>query len=223
MSDYGVYQDFNRHSAIRVKVGDSWTYFIPMLAGELRVDRLSHHEFARQFKQLPDYPLQRAAEKFLNRTLQTVAPRAREHLERILRGQPSSSPTTEEGELTMSDKIAGKKAAPAKKAAEKPAAPAKKGAKAAAPAAPTPAKKGAKASAAPAEKTRGRPRDDSSVYTVGNTESVKRGFLAEYVAAAQKLGNFTRDALVKKFEDTERALRYFYYCTGKGIFAATQV
>lgn len=225
MSVYGVFQDFNRHTAIRVGEGHKWTYFIPMQAGELSIQRLTNREFAHTYKQLTDYPLQRAADKFLNRgELQSVAPQAREHLERILRGEGAAQPSSSnEDEETMTQENQGAEAAPAKKAAKKaPPAPAKKGA--AKKEAPAPAKKGAAKKAAEAAPKRGRPREDNATYKIGDTSSVKRGFLADYVAAANKMGTFTRDKIVAKMTSDEvdeaKALRYFYYCTGHGIFVA---
>ncbi len=52
---------------------------------------------------------------------------------------------------------------------------------------------------------------------------MKRGFLREYVDHAKGMKKFTRDALVAAFkgkQEDERLVRYFYYCTGKAIFAA---
>jgi nucleoid-associated protein YgaU len=217
MSDYGIFSDHERHTAIRVQGDDKWTRFIPMHSSILEVQKMETSKFARQYKPLVGYPLKRAAAKYLHRAeLQNVTSQAREHLKRILDTEEDETPcfTQPQEEEIMATK---KDAAPAaaKKAAPAPVA------KKATPVTPAPAKKAAKAvEAAPKAAGRGRPRDDNAVYKIGNTESVKRGFLAEFVAAGTKLGEFTRDKLVAKFEDASRATRYFYYCTGKGIFDA---
>jgi hypothetical protein len=197
-----------------------------MLAGDLSIQKMHNREFESTYTPIPNYPLKRAAEKFLFRAeLQSVQPQAREHLERILRTEESKlssiqQPMKEEDDMSTQEE--GASSAPAKKAAK--ANPAKKtppAAKKSAKAAPAPAKKASKKEAEAPK--RGRPRDDDSTYKVGDTASVKRGFLADYVAAAQKMGTFTRDKIVKKMisdeVDEAKSLRYFYYCTGKGIFA----
>lgn len=225
MSDYAVFQDHNRHSCIRVAEGPKWVQFIPMASHEITIDRLTPREFYASYRPLDSYPLKRAAEKFLHRGgLTNVTKQATEHLRRILDGNfvaPETSKTLDtEEEANMATKKEGGAAAKKTPAAAKKA---PKGSKPEAAAAPPAAKKragkAAEGAAAPAKKA-GRPREDNTVYSVKDESSVKRGFLREYVDAAKKLGSFTRDKLVDKFEDKDRAVRYFYYCTGKSIFAA---
>lgn len=216
--EYGVYHTHNRHTCILVHTGERYTEYIPMEASAVQVLRMENKEFARTYTPRPDYPVRRAAEIYLHAPSKVVAPKAREHLQRILAdpafvydsSQFNLPPLKAQLHKEEDPIMATKKTAPAKKTA------------AAEPVQPT--KKTAKAAAAPVEKTRGRPRDDSSTYTVADSSSVKRGFIADFVAEATKLGSFTRDKLVSKFKDTDEAklLRYFYYCTGKGIFAVSE-
>lgn len=201
---YGVYQDENRHTCIKLKEDDKHVWFVPMAAGELAQARMTSREFAHTYKVMTEYPVRRAAEMYLGSPVpQVVAPEVREHLEHILADpayayDSSQFKTQPRKEVTMA--TAKKTPAPAKKAAAK---------KTVAPA----AKKTSKATAT----------DDKS-YKIGDDSGVKRGFISEFVGIAREMGKtFTRDALVghKKLAAVEEAkrLRYFYYCTGHGIFA----
>lgn len=127
-----------------------------------------------------------------------------------------------------------KAAAPAAKKA--PAAPAKAPAKAAAPAAkkatsaPAPAKAAAKdtgrrtqeadrrqGSTAPVGRSK---IDDNAKHKVGDTSSVKRGFLAEFVEKAQSMKTFTRATLEAHWGGRAADAKmgtYFPYCLAKGI------
>lgn len=212
--DYAVFRDHNRHTCIRVSVDGHQVKFIPMEAKEVKVVRMADKHFISVYTPYTEYPVKRAAEIYLFAPSKEVSPQAREHLERIIadpafeydRSQFNNPPP--QAARKEDDMAAAKKTPAAKTPAEKPA---KKSAKAAAEAAEAPKKRG------------GRPRaDDNATYTVGDDSSVKRGFIADYVAAAKKLGNFTRDKLNAKMAggeaDDAKLLRYFYYCTGHGIF-----
>lgn len=112
------------------------------------------------------------------------------------------------------------KAAPAK--AAKPAAAPAKGTKATPAKAAAPAK-AAKAAAAPAASDKpARTRvADNTKYKLANTDSVKRGFLLEYVEVARGLKTFTREALEQHWGGRAADAKmgtYFPYCVGKGIF-----
>ncbi len=67
----------------------------------------------------------------------------------------------------------------------------------------------------------GRPHNDSS-YVVAKSDSAKRGFMKEYIAAACSMKKFTRDALTAKVKsskcDEKRALQYFYWCKRNKVF-----
>lgn len=217
--EYGVYHTHNRHTCILVHTGERYTEYIPMEASAVQVLRMENREFARTYTPRPDYPVRRAAEIYLHSPGKVVAPKAREHLQRILAdpafaydsSQFNLPPLKAQLHKEEDPIMATKKTAPTKKTAVEAAKPTKKVA--------------AKAAPVAAEKSRGRPRDDSSTYTVADASSVKRGFIADFVAEATKLGKFTRDKLVGKFsgkEDDAKLLRYFYYCTGQGIFAVAE-
>ncbi len=124
-----------------------------------------------------------------------------------------------------------KAAAPAPAAKKAAPAPAKAPAKAAAPAAkkaaaaPTPAKAPAKTAAAkPASSPVGRTKiGDDVKHKVGDTSSVKRGFLAEFVEKAQSLKVFTRAQIESHWGGRAADAKmgtYFPYCVAKGIFVA---
>lgn len=213
MSDYGIFANHNRSTAVRVLRGHKWTHLIHMETSSVSVKRLPNREFDTEFKPL-NYDLKKAAGFFLRRPeVQSVTPQAREHLERILRGEGSTTQLEQPDEESEMSEENGADAPIPKKAAAKKAAGKKVAVKKAA------GKKVAvKKAAAPTN--RGRPRDDNATYKIGDTSSVKRGFLSEYVAVATKMNSFTRDKIVAKFPDADRATRYFYYCTGHGIFAA---
>lgn len=116
------------------------------------------------------------------------------------------------------------------KAPAKAAVPAKAPAKAAVPAkaaAKAPAKTPAKAAAKTAEpKATGGARlkvEDNVKHKVIDTSRVKRGFLQEYVEAAQGMKVFTRESLEAKWggrANDPKMGTYFPYCVGKGIFGA---
>lgn len=117
-----------------------------------------------------------------------------------------------------------KPATPAK-AAKPTVAPAKAAKPTAAPAKAAPAKAAtpAKAAAAPAASDKpARTRvADNTKYKLANTDSVKRGFLLEYVEVARGLKTFTREALEQHWGGRAADAKmgtYFPYCVGKGIF-----
>lgn len=168
---YGVFQDLNRHTCIRVKIGVRYTEFIPMEAGALGIQKINSTEFAKTYEPLLNYSLQRAAEKYLFRSeLQEVQPQAREHLRKILEYAGGTAPvytlpTQPAKQPIESTKMARKQAtqevteevqdAPAPKAAKKVAKTAeKKAAKVGAP--PAAAKR--RAAVAEPEESSGRGR-----------------------------------------------------------------
>lgn len=214
---FAVYWDYGRHTCIRVGERNGSVLLIPMEASEVRVVRMAEREFVSTYTPVPEYPVKRAAEIYLGAPGKTVDAQARDLLRRILadpsldydRSKFSVLPIHQPlKESTMATKKTAAAAAEDSKPVKKTAAATK------ATAQPT-------AKAAKAEKPTKSAKEDNATYTVADASSVKRGFIADYVAAAQKLGTFTRDKLNGKFADVEAAklVRYFYYCTGHGIFA----
>lgn len=231
---YRLFRDHNRHHCICVSVERKYTYFIPMEAAEVRVAQMAHEEFAHTYEPVEEYPVRRAAEIFLAAPNKEVAPKAREHLEAILAdpayvydsSQFSVPNVIKENMMARSAaKIAdeiGAKAPRNKKealqAAEKhdkanlprntKAAPKEE------PAAPA-AKKAPKAEAAPKAASGRAPAADMTVkLKVGDTSSVKRGFMAEFVTRAAELEKasrgkgFTGEALIESLvasHEDERA------------------
>jgi len=61
----GVFHDSNRHTCIRVSVERKYTKFIPLSVTEIRIRSMLNSEFEETYKELPDYPVQRAAERYL--------------------------------------------------------------------------------------------------------------------------------------------------------------
>lgn len=213
---YAVWRDHNRHTCIAVHLDDKFAFFIPMDPLEVSVVRKPIREFNALYTPYTEYPVKRAAEIYLNAPSKVVAEEAREHLTRII-----SDPAFEyDSSLFNRPPIKARKEEDTMATAKKAAAPAKKSEKAAA-AEGKPTKASAKAAPAKAaEKGAGRPRDDNATYTIGDDSSVKRGFIADFVGEAKKLGTFSRDKLLTKLKgkaEDEKLLRYFYYCTGKGI------
>jgi hypothetical protein len=165
-----------------------------MQAGELVVERKGAASFDEEFLPM-DYPLAKAAETYLRHgRMYGISSSAKRLLTNLMKGIKMSETTEEKVTETP------KKAAKAKK---------------------TVAAKGKKAvkKAAPAQ---GRPSTiEGQTFKVGSDESVKRGFLREYVDFALEQKKFTRADLVKKFKNKvgeDRATRYFGYCTTNQIF-----
>lgn len=114
--------------------------------------------------------------------------------------------------VTPIDALKAGKPAPKGKAVAEPAV------KAAAKSAPVAAKGKPVAAADAAKPTRNRIPDDVK-YVVVDTARVKRGFLQEFVTAAQGMKVFTREKLEANFAERGGDTRtYFPYCVGKGIF-----
>lgn len=208
MNDYQVMWDENRHTCIYLTETCNSAFFIPLTVGEIDVRHMRASEFAVIYSRIPDYPVRRAAELYLNSPVkQVVTSQAREHLARILADPAYAYDASQFKDFVHQPLEKEPVMATAKKAA-----PAKK----------VPAKKAA-AKAAPAKKAAAK-REDNATYKVKDAEAAKRGFIKEFVDAAAKLGSFTRDKLVAKVvsggkADEAKALRYFYYCTAKGIIA----
>jgi hypothetical protein len=230
-ADYvpAVYRDANMHHCICVLLGTEIVEFIPLPLGEMEctVAHLSRPVFLSAYKKVGDYPVKRAAQLFLHDAAsKTISVEAREHLERIVANPAYEydvsqfKPLPKERKLTMTDEVTNAADAATKPAKKKPAvkaAPAKKPAAKAAPA------KKPVAKAAPAKKSakKASAEPDTATYKIGDASSVKRGFVREFVDAAIEMKKFQRDDLVNKFkrkEEVERLMRYFYYCTGHGIF-----
>ena len=64
-------------------------------------------------------------------------------------------------------------------------------------------------------------------YTIGNTDTVKRGFLKEFCDFTRKKGTVDAETLVKEFSgrqidghkvDAARVARYIRYCVNNGQF-----
>jgi len=213
---FRVCWDFNRHTCIVVGEKGSYTHYIPMEATEVRVVRMSQREFSSLYTYVTDYPVKRAAEIYLGAPGKTVSPQARDLLKRILADPALDYDRSKFSSLPIHQPHKESIMATAKKtaAAAEDTKPVKKTAA---------ATKATKAAAAePAKKTRAPKAEDNGSYTVADDSSVKRGFIADYVAAAKKLGTFTKAKLNSKFSEVDEAKlgRYFYYCTGNGIFAA---
>ena len=71
-----------------------------------------------------------------------------------------------------------------------------------------------------------KPADDAR-YTIGSTETVKRGFLKEFCDFTKKKGTVDGETLVKEFSgrqidghkvDAARVARYIRYCVNNGQF-----
>jgi hypothetical protein len=223
-----VYRDANMHTCIVVFLGTEVVEFIPLPLGEEECDvvHMSRSVFLSAYTKMPDYPVKRAAQLYLHDAAKkTTSIEAREHLERIVANPAYSYDVSQFKPLpkerkTMTDAITGA-ADDATKAAKK--APAKKPAAKAAPAKKPAAKAIKAAKAAPAKKStkKAAAEPDTATYKIGDASSVKRGFVREFVDAAIEMKKFQRDDLVAKFkrkEEIERLMRYFYYCTGHGIF-----
>jgi hypothetical protein len=195
---YSVRRDENRHTCICVAVERKFTYFIPMEASEVKVRRMENQEFAASYEVVPEYPVRRAAEIFLRAPGKEVSDEARGHLEAVLsdpayaydEAQFSSIPSNLNKDLdTMVKKAA--------QVAEQVAAKTPRGRKVVAESEVTgtiPPRKTAKAPAEAKPKTTGRApaMDPETRIKVGDTASVKRGFMAEFVAKAQELEKASR-------------------------------
>lgn len=229
---YRLFRDHNRHHCICVSVERKYTYYIPMEAAEVRVAQMAHDEFAHTYDPVEEYPVRRAAEIFLAAPNKEVAPKAREHLEAILADPAyvydsslfsvpnvikenmmarsaakiadeigAKTPRNKKEALQAAEKIDQGNLPRAVKAAKgEPAAPA--------------AKKAAKEPAAPKASGRAPAADMTVKLKVGDTSSVKRGFMAEFVTRAQELEKasrgkgFTGEALIESLvasHEDERA------------------
>lgn len=224
-----VYRD-NSRTCIVVDRADKVT-FISM--ENLRVETLAAKAFDARFKAYPEYPVRRAAELYLGcKAYRPIQPQACEHLRRIVADKATSYPTFDllQGKPEMAKKprnglntvVESATAKPAAKAAKgKPApAPVKTKPVAAAKGKPAAEKPVAKAEAAKPARTK---VEDTAKYKIGDTSSVKRGFLQEYVEKASGLKVFTREKLEALYGGRQADAKmgtYFPYCVGKGIFSA---
>jgi len=195
---YSVRRDENRHTCICVAVERKFTYFIPMEASEVKVRRMENQEFATAYEAVPEYPVRRAAEIYLRAPGKEVSDEARGHLEAVLsdpayaydEAQFSAIPSNLNKDLdTMVKKAA--------QVAEQVAAKATRGrgkVVAASEVTGTIPPRKAKAEAEAKPKTGGRApaMDPETRLKVGDTASVKRGFMAEFVAKAQEMEKASR-------------------------------
>lgn len=210
MSGFHIYtlmRDHNRHHCICVAVERKYTYFVPMAAAEVKVQQLLHEEFRELYETLPEYPVRRAAEIFLAAPDKEVSPEAREHLEAIL-ADPAyvydrslyKEPTVlkDQAMATAAKKAAekvGKKKADSatQEAAGKAIAEGIKANPIAAKAAPAkkvaaaPAGKAAKKAAPAVAKGRTPAIDPQTRLKVGNIESVRGGYMKEFIENCQAL------------------------------------
>ena len=78
----------------------------------------------------------------------------------------------------------------------------------------------------PANTTKGSKPAEDAKYTIGSTETVRRGFLLAMVEFAKARGTVDHAALVKEFSgrqfenrkvDSARITRYLSYCRNHGI------
>lgn len=131
---YRVFQDAQRRTCIRINAASEGVLFIPMDSSGLEVVKLSNKDFEQRFTiECGDYPVQKAAESYLNAKWIAVSEVAKKHLEYLTGGKfkdPVIQPDFKDKESIMTEKAqaaaeAKKTAKPAKKDA-KPAA--KKGA-----------------------------------------------------------------------------------------------
>ena len=205
---YTVMRDENRHTCICVAVERKYTYFIPMEADVVRVRRLENHEFTSEYEVVPEYPVRRAAEIYLRAPGKQVSDEARGHLAAVLsdpayaydEAQFASIPTNLNKDLStmvkkaaqVADTVAvaktprkGKIVAESAVIGTVP----KKGAKLPSGASVT---EGDKAIAKAKSGGRAPALDPETRLKVGDTSSVKRGFMADFVAKAQEMEKASR-------------------------------
>lgn len=74
-----------------------------------------------------------------------------------------------------------------------------------------------------------KPTEPDAKFTLGSTDTVKRGFLLEFVKFAKAKGTVDAAMLIAEFNGrqfdgrkvtTDRVLRYISYCRNNGIFKA---
>lgn len=228
-----VYRD-NSRTCIVIDRADKVTF---VSLAHLRVEVLAAKAFDARYKPYPEYPVRRAAELYLGcKAYRSIQPQAREHLSRIVADKATLYPTFDllQGKPEMAKKparnglntvVESATAKPAAKGAKGKPAPAAVKAK---PVAEKPAAKGKPAAEKPAAKTEAaKPArtkvEDTAKYKIGDTSSVKRGFLQEYVEKASGLKVFTREKLEALYGGRQADAKmgtYFPYCVGKGIFSA---
>jgi hypothetical protein len=214
--------------------------YLYIAASNLTLAQTLPKPFKAQWEAVKNYPVRRAAELYLRAPIGDMSPQARGLLGAIVENpataydkahiiDPETFKHHEETKMAEAAKKpakpTGKPAVPPKPVPGKPAAkpvPGKPAAAAAvkpAPVKPVPGKPAGKPAAVPA--ARGRTADDTTQYVVGDDSTIKRGVVREFVDEAVKMKKFTRSSLVAKLADTygeERMTRYFYYCTGHGVF-----
>lgn len=216
MSDFHIYtvqRDHNRHHCIVVAVERKYTYFVPMEAAEVTVRHLPHEEFKQLYEVVPGYPVRRAAEIFLAAPDKEVSPKAREHLERIL-ADPAyvyDSSLFSVPHVIKEQEMARQAAAAAEKVAKRGKKSASAEVHAAADAMsratpitvksrPVKALPKTEAAAAhahrrasdPAPRGRTPALPGETRLKVGKTDSVKRGFMLEFVEKAKELEKASR-------------------------------
>lgn len=201
---YTVLQDENRHTCICVEVSRKYTYFIPMEALAVRVRRLENQEFSSSFHVVPEYPVRRAAEIYLRAPGKEVSPEAQRHLEAVLSDPAyaydeaafATIPTNLNKDLsTMPRKAAQAAEAVAVKPARKSKVIATSEVTGTIP--PRKAKAesvtdGDKAVAKAKSGGRAPALDPETRLKIGDTSSVKRGFMAEFIGKAQELEKASR-------------------------------
>lgn len=231
-TQYAVFHDFNKHTAIRVHIGRKYTEFVPMDSAGLRLARLLHDQFQSEYKQF-DYPLGSAVEKFLSAAKKFGATKgAAEHLkhlnnvvtsitqENTMQNVPATAgkPVSEAPALAAA--LAAMNAADAKmKKADKEAAATKKtSAKKNAPkkAAAKPAKKAAKAKPAKKAKTAKKAataKPEWATKKKGAKAAKKNGGASTRLDPDQKFkvkdGEKAKRGVLLKFVDDAKSLKTF--------------
>jgi hypothetical protein len=134
--DYGVFQDEQRHTCIRLKVGKTGVDYVAWSTSALEVAHRSNKEFEQQYTiELTDYPVKQAAQSYLGATWVPVSIAAKKHLtylagEKFKEQIPEINFENKESIMTEEAKNAAKAtkvappkkvSAPSKPAAKKPA------------------------------------------------------------------------------------------------------
>lgn len=209
---YGVFQDEQRHTCIRLAESKAGYTYIPWDNVGLAVHKLPRREFEKRYVlELTDYPLKKAATSFLGATWVEATEEARKCLEFIKSGKFKEINKLINFENKEYQMPAKEKAAAPKKVAAKPAATAPKkveapkkvaakpSASAIKPLNPTKVATPAPAKAAP--KNAAKPRGRSSVYvgkkiTLLSKENPKRTGSASYARFALYKTGMTVEAFV---------------------------
>ena len=129
MSNYAVFRDSHSHCCLRVAEKNGRVEYITIIEdnSEMRIDvlKMDAEEFYAEYKELPNYPVKRAAEHYRNPITAaiTVSDKAMTHLSNISGETPMNTEATATVATETKKPAAPKKAvpAPAKKAAPAPA------------------------------------------------------------------------------------------------------